>query len=103
MSDERDEHSVCPRCEGPLDPLCSVSKTRGGASICVPCENDETIHQITRQPLPDPAHWPVPQHMHLCEDSKRWPVHSLMGGGNPYMFLWDKQRKSEADSVPVGD
>ncbi|MGW0780293.1 hypothetical protein [Streptomyces sp. NPDC002913] len=78
-----------------------MSKTRGGALICIPCENDETIHHFTHQPLPDPAYWPVPRHIHLCKISEAWPVHSLMGGGNPYMYLWDELRKKQGDSASV--
>lgn len=89
----------CPRCEGPLDPMHSLSKTRGAPRICVPCENDETIHHWSHQPLPDPRHWPVPRHLHLCKLGEAWPVHSLMGGGNPYLFLWNKERTGEANAA----
>jgi hypothetical protein len=100
MSDEDESITVinyprCPRCEGPMDPLMSKSKTRGGASICTPCENDENVHQWTHQPLPDPACWPVPLHVHLCKRGATWPLHRLMGGGNPYLYLWHEEPYSK--------
>lgn len=93
-----DEYPQCPRCEGPLDPLLSRSKTLGSANICTPCENDENVHQWSHQPLPDPAYWPVPRHLHMCKLGDAWPLHSLMGGGNPYLYLWDKKKREEASS-----
>lgn len=98
MSDEDQpitaiEYPRCPRCEGPLDPLMSLSKT--GVSICTPCENDENVHQFTHQPLPDPRYWPVPPHVHLCKVGDAWPLHRLMGGGNPYLYLWNEEPHSK--------
>lgn len=78
-----------------MDPLGSKSMTRGGAGICTPCENDESIHQWTHQPLPESAYWPVPRHIHLCKMGDAWPVHRLMGGGNPYLHLRNEERRSD--------
>ncbi|GGJ50409.1 hypothetical protein GCM10010121_071830 [Streptomyces brasiliensis] len=68
-------------------------------SYCIPRENDENIHQVTRQPLPGPDQWPVPPHLHLCDGGKAWPVHVLMGGGNPYLFLWERRAVCAAEQL----
>ncbi|MFD7185472.1 hypothetical protein ACFV90_36620 [Streptomyces sp. NPDC059904] len=97
--EESFEIPTCPRCEGPLDPGKSMSKTKGGAMICIPCENDETVHHWTHQPLPEPHYWPVPRHLHMCKDGDAWPLHVLMGGGNPFLYLWKKERQQQAKTV----
>lgn len=82
------DSELCPRCYGPMDPLEALSQATNRNTdpvrICVPCENDESIHASDLGwPLPQVDRWPVPPHRHpeYQEDGK-WGDHVNMGRGS---------------------